>query len=662
MATIDVSPGPGHRRRGPRHAARDDDEELPRQRRAPSPVETPPAHIGRPPRPDGPWWRDSRVVAVLTWLAGAAIAVMVVRVAKADPVAARGALLPVTLGALAFVAILVYLLRRGARFAESAFGVLVGGYAAWVALVTKAALHGTRMGYGGLHDGAGRLAAAATRYTSSWGSADAYLPNLPAADPPLYPWLTGRVAHVIGVPAWQLQQNAEVLWLSGVVVIAFILWRRLVSAPVAAVVALLAFVAGSSPVSPHAALALAAAVPWALATFGDPPRGRLHWLPGGLVGGLIMLTYPAHLAPLLPGIVLIAWWSWRSTTDRRAYLAHVAGVVVTALALASWYLVPYLLAVVGAGLPAGTVLDQPAPPGDPPLPFLELSPIGVLQLVGVVGLVLGAGRSWWARAFAALAAGVYVWYLLALLRFVLTGQASLGDDVSGVLTAVLVAAGVFTVVDAFGLLARNRLLAAGRRVAAVLAVALLVWTSVGLWRAWMPTPVAGPNPRVAPAAARPADLAQAEPLPDLTRSRFAPTVADPDAVPITRIQQEVSGRRGQAFVPVCLSADERLFAVLPWYRYLAIDATTASPLSRSPERTGEVLRLAAEKDPARFADLAAGTAFGPIDVFVLRRGSAARANDLRWRPDVVFSAAQFTPKLFDRVDLDNGYVLFVRRA
>ena len=33
-------------------------------------------------------------------------------------------------------------------------------------------------------------------------------------------------------------------------------------------------------------LALIVFIPWAVATFGDPPRGRLHWLPAGLIGGL----------------------------------------------------------------------------------------------------------------------------------------------------------------------------------------------------------------------------------------------------------------------------------------------------------------------------------------------------------------------------------------
>ena len=40
-----------------------------------------------------------------------------------------------------------------------------------------------------------------------------------------------------------------------------------------------------SRLPPYEILALTVFIPWALATFGDPPRGLLHWLPG-LIGGL----------------------------------------------------------------------------------------------------------------------------------------------------------------------------------------------------------------------------------------------------------------------------------------------------------------------------------------------------------------------------------------
>jgi hypothetical protein len=136
-------------------------------------------------------------------------------------------------------------------------------------------------------------------------------------------------------------------------------------------------------------------------------------------------------------------------------------------------------------------------------------------------------------------------------------------------------------------------------------------------------------------------------------------------LPVSAIQAEVARRRGADFTPMVLSADERLFSFLPWYEYVAFSPTASPALARWSQRDAEIARLRATTDPAQFAAQAANTAFGPIDVFVLRRPSGVGAVDadaLVWRPDTIFTARQFSPAAFDRVDLPDNFVIYIRKA
>jgi hypothetical protein len=164
-------------------------------------------------------------------------------------------------------------------------------------------------------------------------------------------------------------------------------------------------------------------------------------------------------------------------------------------------------------------------------------------------------------------------------------------------------------------------------------------------------------------AGRPADLAHIESLADLRRSRFAPAVADPNAVPATQISDEVAKRYGADYRPMVVSTDERLFAFVTWYAYVGQSPTASPALDRWADHAAEVSKLTTIADPTAFAAYAKNTAFGPIDVFVLRKerteeGVATGA--LLWHTGVAFNPNQFSSSAFDRVDLPNDYVLFIR--
>jgi hypothetical protein len=85
-----------------------------------------------------------------------------------------------------------------------------------------------------------------------------------------------------------------------------------------------------------------------------------------------------------------------------------------------------------------------------------------------------------------------------------------------------------------------------------------------------------------------------------------------------------------------------------------------------PTRYAALAKLSRVTGPAAFAAASARTAFGPIDVFILRITSPARWT---WQPfdapysTITFTPAQFSPDAFTVfTDLPGDRVLVVRRS
>jgi hypothetical protein len=208
------------------------------------------------------------------------------------------------------------------------------------------------------------------------------------------------------VPAWRLLAPAAVLAVSASVVIGFVLWSRLTSPGAALAISALGLVAFGKPDKAHEVLALAVVVPMLLQTAGSPPRGRPHWLLAGLIGGVMALTYYAFLVYAALGVLVLAWLTWRAESDRRAYAWYLCRVVAVMLAVTSWYLIPYAAAMVRGGQQVADLYDSSLISASP-LPFLEMTPLGMAQLAGVTGLLWLRRSVWWAPPLLALVLGAY---------------------------------------------------------------------------------------------------------------------------------------------------------------------------------------------------------------------------------------------------------------
>lgn len=614
----------------------------------PAPVETTP----REPVRDAP--RHPAAAAIVTWLVLTPVAMVVPALLHANPFTMRGAVLPVAVGGL----LLAVFLGLSGR-AHALAGPAAGTFAAWVALTLRTALNGTPFGFGGLIGDTGRLTAMADRYSVTMTSADGIVAKVAAEYPPLYPWLIGRTSAITGVPAWRLLGEAEILTTSAAVLVAFLLWQRLVPPAVALAVSVAGLAAFGEPRKAYEVIALAVFIPWTLATFVDRRRGRLHWLAGGVIGGLLILTYHGFLMWASLGVVAIAVLNWRTSQDRRGYLLHLLKVVAVATAIASWYLVPYALTLVmHGGQMVADLYEAPSIVASP-FPFLSATPLGALQLAGLAGMVWYRRDAWWATPLLCLVLGTYLYRFVMLARFIDGGHTGQLYYTGRLVSGLLAAAGVLTLAQAgpglFRRLATRSVPPRGAGVA-VLAV-LFVATGFGYWQTWMPGQVGGSSPIAAAPRSWPANYttyAHVEPLPGGGRTRYAPDRPTVAWFPVNPIRRAVAGVLGPDATPRTLSYDERLFAYLPWPGYIAVDRTAAYTPTRFDDRHAALVRLAAVRDPAAFARTSAHTEFGSIDLFVLR--------DWKWS-DVRFQPEQFDPSAFAIVpNLPGKTVLAIRRA
>lgn len=607
------------------------------------------------------------LAALVTWLVCLPVAFAAATLGPADPFRLRVAMIPVV---VAVVGVAVAGIASRRLPGDLASGIGAGLAAGWVAFTLRAALHGTPFGFLGLGGDAGRMAAMANTYSSTWQSSDGTVPSVPSNYPPLFPWLVGRTSALVHVPAWRLLGPAEAITLSFAVVAGYLLWRYLLPGPLALAVTLPVLLCFSLPDKAYEVLALAIFVPWAVATFGEPPRGRLHWLPAGLIGGLSVLLYWGFIMFGVLGILALAVLTWRASPNRARYVRHVALAITVGLVVASWYLIPYL----GWGLlhHSSQVEYQYQGGGiqNSPLLFLAPTPLGVLELIGVAGLAWWRGRVWWGKPLLLLTGGVYAYWLLGLVSFVLADRHLLLQDTPRLIGPLLAAAGVLTIAHTAPRIVRRlsvRTVPAGLPTLGL--CLLLTWTAITAWQAWMPgAPAVSQHGLYEPAVSttpNDATYAFTMALPDGSYPPAAPVSLRLPWFPTDPIRKDVASVLGASAEPVTLSASEQLFAYVNWPGYIAVHKGAAGIDTNWPARYAALRKLSRVTEPAAFAAASARTAFGPVDVFILQRTGPTHWT---WQPfaaadpAITFTPAQFSPHAFTIfTNLPNNFVLAVRR-
>jgi Arabinofuranosyltransferase N terminal len=590
---------------------------------------------------------------VLTWAVGTPVALVGPSLGAYTGVGIRTWSVPIAAILLGAVALGLFARNRLPGWLA---GATAGLLSSWVVLSLASLTRGTPFPFFGLLGDSGRLTALATRYSVTAASSDAWIPGRPGEYPPLFPWLVGRASALLDVPAWKLVGRGEILVTGLAVLVGYLMWRRLLPEWSAVAVTLTLFMTSASPPKCYEFFALMMLLPWVLATFGRPPRGRLHWLTAGLLGGVIFLSYYGWLIFGAIGILSIVVIRWRAESDRRGYLLYLAKVIAVTVVVSSWYLIPFLRASFTIGSQSLGDLNGSGGGWEDLFPFLNFTVFGGLALIGLVGLIVLRNQVWWATGLLTLVIGAYVYRLLNIVGFVLTNHTQLSAYAARLSSPILMISGVLVLIHVGPQLTRRLSFAVPRALVAVGLAVVIGWGGLTFTQAWLPVPMATSGAYTI--------RAYNEPDPD-GHYLTAPSVDRTPWFPVGPVQAAVEQVYGPNPRRVSLSVDDRLYAYLPWPGYLATDRIGL--FIQWDKRYAELERLAATRNPAAFAAATADTGYGPIDIFILKREGTAwdwsAALGYNGGTGVVqFSRDQFDPaRWVIRDDLPEDIVVALRR-
>ncbi|MDX1889589.1 galactan 5-O-arabinofuranosyltransferase [Mycolicibacterium sp. 050158] len=462
-----------------------------------------------------------------------------------------------------------------------------------------------------------------TRLTDTAAPHDMTYLGLPPYYPPGWFWLGGRLAALTGTPAWEMFKPWSIISITAAIVVAFVLWARLIRFELALVVA---------TATAAATLAYASAEPYsAIITVLLPPVFVLAWsglratrggwaaiVGVGLCLGLAALFYTLLLGYAAFTIVLMALLA---TVTHRSWAPLLRLIVIAvisgALALIGW--APYLLAA-AKGAPADSGTAQHYLPSDGAqltFPMLDLTLLGGLCMVGTLWLVVRARTSTRAGALAVAVVAVYAWSLMSMLT-TLAGTTLLSFRLQPILTVLLVAAGALGFVETTTAIAARYAPATGRRVIAAGAV-------LGAIGAMTFT-------QDIPDVLRP-DIVVAYTDTDGTGQRAdrRPPGAEQYYREVDARITEVTGRpRNQTVV---MTADYGFLAYYPYYGFQGLTSHYANPLAQFKERSTAIEGWATMTKPDELIAALDRLPWAPPTVFLMRHG----ANDtytLRLASDV----------------------------
>jgi galactan 5-O-arabinofuranosyltransferase len=555
--------------------------------------------------------------------------------------------------AAASVTAMVLARRRGSVWDADLLPALAGGFGSFSLAVC---LHGTPFSVLGITSDQSYRSEAVTRFADTWQLADYGYRELPAYYPPLYFWLLGRVADLTGLAPFHMVKLGTIAVAFVAPVVAYVMWRRLVSPRVAALIAIVPLIL-QQVWEPYGWVVLAAIIPWWLEAIhgivrdGVRPRRPVTL---GLIGAALFCTYYYYFfvfAIVWPIFLAIA--RRRGELSRGAVLRPLLILAIAALAAAPYWgpLLWHVVTTPGFEPINNWWLREDA--GVIPMPMLRTTFVGPLCLIGLGYLAWTAyGRL--SRSLLIIAASLYIWHAIGF-PFIVINQPLLSHRMRAMVPVVLLI-GAAVAAPRLVAFVRSRLPAreAGRvAIAGGMVLALAVTTSF-LSATWGTKEMAS---------------AHNEPLPNgklPVHHRAGAQAAAPSAQELHDLIEAGRGRSGHLVV----ASDRRdIFAFYPYYTFVSPNALYSHPSARFRDRVRFLQQLAVVSDPTEFTRRTDSNPFDRVDVFILRKQSEGALrltfSDTAFpyaKKNVVvdFARASFAPPAFAVTDLD-GYVVAVRR-
>ncbi|KHO30512.1 galactan 5-O-arabinofuranosyltransferase [Corynebacterium minutissimum] len=289
-----------------------------------------------------------------------------------------------------------------------------------------------------------------TRATEASSYADMNYEGLPTFYPLGWFWMGGRLANLLNMPGWEVYQPWALISLAVAGCILVPLWQRLVSSlPVATAIAL---------TTTAVTLTLGAEEPYsAVLAMGVPAVALLcsrafdgSWfatLAIALYLGISACFYTLYTGAVSLTIVtliaLVIGVSERTWTP----FVHLAAIAVGSLAIAAIAWAPYIAGVLQATSPLESAAQHYLPEEGTqiPAPFLSLSVIGMLSLIGLVYLVLRIDEPD-LRSLSTALVGTYLWTVASMVM-TLAGHTLLGFRLEIVVVLLFATAGILALAD-----------------------------------------------------------------------------------------------------------------------------------------------------------------------------------------------------------------------
>ncbi|GAB3701618.1 galactan 5-O-arabinofuranosyltransferase [Corynebacterium nasicanis] len=527
--------------------------------------------------------------------------------------------------------------------------------AALVISTTAIPLSATRLYLDGIHIDQGFRTQFLTRAATTWANQDMNYIDLPTYYPLGWFWMGGRFAELLNLPGWEAYQPWSLVSIAGVACLLVPVWQRLAgSLPVAVAIALVTtcITLVMAAEEPYGAIA-AMGVPAVTVVVGRALRGA--WFP--LLGATLFLGISASLYTLYTGVVALSVVAIGTIFSVLYYrtigpLLRLAVIGFGSLAIASVVWGPYVWRTLTGHPTDGSAAPNylPVDGAQVPVPFLALSVVGVLCLIGLVWLVVRTG-DFDARSMSIALIGFYLWSFASMVA-TLAGTTLLGFRVAPLIALLLATAGVLGLAElrlvGLDTLYPEQLGAAARRSVTILMV--LVLSAAGLFYAQQ---IPLKNQRAI-------DRAYADT--DGYGERADRFAADAGRY-YPQIDEEIRARGHEPLDTVVLTDEKNFMSFHPYFGFQAFTSHYANPLGEFTARNDTIERWAEDSwksSPEKFlADLDAAPWRAP-DVFLLRGSVDApvgEATDAGWKshlaedifpnnPNVRYRGIYFNPAVF----------------
>jgi len=242
--------------------------------------------------------------------------------------------------------------------------VLIGILAVHGAIVVSLILDGTAFGINGYWGDQKFRIAMILKFMNWWVPVDFYQNDLPPFYPPVYYLLLSTYARIFSLEAYQMIKiGTQYIYLLGPFIVYYV-WSRVVSRYQALCITLASFLFLSSGkpfpfLAPHAFVGDILFIPWWLHYVEQvkrAPDNWRHYVIGGLLGGIIFMTYyfGFFVGALLIGLRLTVLPRWKLLRDVDTFRFKPAAIVLALAAICSApFWLPLLIAMITHGSDPG---------------------------------------------------------------------------------------------------------------------------------------------------------------------------------------------------------------------------------------------------------------------------------------------------------------------